>query len=816
LKKLLLSFAVLLILVACGEDRETTGDMGEFIPLNSSYIISSPNLAALLKNTDSLSFFTDNDFILNPEVLSQLRTLSEFTGKEPSLICLSKVGDAGVNYLYISKGHPDQIKTDSLKNKSVETFTYDSFTINKFSLEEVTFFTSHRDGILLAGNSRSELEEIMKTSGEKVKDETFDKVFAAQDKRKNSLFINHKDFNTSFKNSFPGSALPLADLAGWSVMDIDVKGQKILLNGISTWAPQDKAILEAFRDVNPVPNQLAEITPTSAAGFYSFTYNSFEKLHSNLQALTENPTALTDNHFLNFTQEAGVIFLSTENVIAFTATDMELAQQAITQESELLNEFRNISIYRFSEAPQILRQLNPLLTGEDYLHFAYVENFILLAKSSAAIEEIITYSLNKTTLAEQEFFLDAMSHLASSSSFLMVANSEKIKSRLKETGTEDMMEHINSLDLKNYPILALQFVQEGDFAHLHGIMNTTKSTSSNGVKEIATFNLDSPIGTTPFLVKNHTNNAIEVAVQDENNDLYLYNGAGKRLWKTQMEGRITGKIHQVDTRKNGTLQLVFSTQNALYNLDRTGKPAKPFPIIFKDDITQPLSVFDYDNNRNYRLVVTQDREVIMYDAKGAKVNGFDFEKTSAAIVESPQHIRMKNKDYILVPEGSGKLNILSRQGTSRVKVEDEIDFSENQWYSNNGNFISVTSKGEIIRIDENGGVKKEKLANFTDPFFTATEDVLVFHSENNLKINNNTVTLDYGLYTQPEIYTIGNKTFITITDTQAERVFVFNEKAELLPGFPVYGISRANILSIGKKNFLSVRGDDKGIVLYEF
>ncbi|QED38159.1 hypothetical protein FK178_10715 [Antarcticibacterium arcticum] len=815
MKKLLLSFAVLLILVACGKDRETSGDLGEFIPLNSSYIISSPNLADLLKNIDSLSFFKDNEFLINPEILSQLKSLSEFTGKEPSLICLTKGGDAGLNYLYISKGHPDQIKTDSIKNKSVETFTYDSFSINKFSLEEVTFFTSHRNGVLLAGNSRSQLEEIMK-SGKKGKNETFDKVFAAADKRKSSLFVNHEEFNRSFKNSFPGSALPLAGLAGWSVLDIDMKGQKILLNGISVWGPQDKAILEAFRNVNPVPNQLADITPTSAAGFYSFTYNSFEKLHSNLQEVTETPTALPDNHFLNFTQEAGVIFLSAENVVAFTATDMDLAQQAITQESELSNEFRNIPIYRFNESPQILRLLNPLMIVEDYLHFAYVGNSILFAKSSAAIEEIITFSLNKTILSEQEFFQDAMSHLASSSSFLMVSNSENIKPRLKATGSEDILEEINSLDLKNYPILAVQFVQEGDFAHLHGIMNTTKSTSSNGVKEIAAFNTDSPIGTTAFLVKNHTNNAIEVAVQDEKNELYLFNAAGKRLWKTSLEGRISGKILQVDARKNGSLQLVFSTQNALYNLDRAGKSSKPFPINFKDDITQPLSVFDYDNNRNYRLVITQDRDVIMYDAKGAQVKGFDFGKTSAAITESPQHIRMKNKDYIVVPEDNGKMNILSRQGTSRVKVEDEIDFSENQWYSNNGNFISVTSKGELIKIDENGAVRKEKLADFTDPFFTANEDVLVFHSENNLKINNNTVTLDYGLYTQPEIFTFGNNTFITITDTQAERVFVFNEKAELLPGFPVYGSSRANILSIGKKNFLSVRGDEKGIILYEF
>lgn len=816
MKNLLPALAVILFFFSCSKDRDTTGEISEFIPENSSFIISSPHLGKLLTRTDSLLFFRDNDFILNPSLLAQLRSLSKYTGEEPSLLSLSKTED-GVAYTYISKGDPEQITIDSLKNRSIETFTYETFSIKKFSLEEVTFFTSHRDGILIASNSRKQLETVMKTDREKSQKPGFKKVFAAADKRKSSIFIDQSWFDYQFTKSFPGSALPLSGLAGWSVMDVDLDGQKVLLNGIATWDPGDKVLLEAFRNVNPVPNELAQIIPTSSAGFYSFTYNNFERLHSNLQKITGKPTTLPENHFLNFTQEAGVIFLASQNVIAFTATDVELARQAITQNSTLINEFRNIQIFKFDDPSPITDFLDPLLNENGHLHFAYLGNFILLAETTSAIEEIITHTLNKTILAEQEFFLDAMSHLASSSSFLMVANSEKIKNQLKETASEDMLEKVNSLELKSYPLLALQFVQEGDFAHLHGIMNTTRATTSNGVKEIAAFNTNDPIATTPFLLKNHSNNATEIAVQDENNELHLFNASGKLLWKTKLEGRIIGKIHQVDGNKNGNLQLVFSTQNALYILDRVGKALKPFPINFKDDITQPLAVFDYDNNRNYRFVVTQDRDVILYDFKGKKVEGFDFGTTSSSIIQAPQHIRMNNKDYIVVPEGSGKLHILSRQGTSRVNVAGEIDLSENRWYSNKGNFISLSSKDEIIRIDESGKVRKEKVAEVVNPHFTATDNILVLHSENILKINNKTITLDYGLYTEPEIFSFGNKNFITITDTQAERVFVFNENAELLPGFPVYGSSRADIAPAGKNSFsLSVRGDEKGIILYEF
>ena len=63
-----------------------------------------------------------------------------------------------------------------------------------------------------------------------------------------------------------------------------------------------------------------------------------------------------------------------------------------------------------------------------------------------------------------------------------------------------------------------------------------------------------------------------------------------------------------------------------YILDRTGRAVAPFPIKFRDEITQGISVFDYDNNRKYRFVITQGKEPLMLDSKGKKVKGFRFKK----------------------------------------------------------------------------------------------------------------------------------------------------------------------------------------------
>src|SRR5690606_22295912 len=134
------------------------------------------------------------------------------------------------------------------------------------------------------------------------------------------------------------------------------------------------------------------------------------------------------------------------------------------------------------------------------------------------------------------------------------------------------------LDLTAYPLLALQFVQEKNFAHVHGIFSTTRPIKQNGVNQIAVIQTENNIVDTPVLLRNHTNNATEVAFQDEENNLHLYSSAGELLWRKELDARLSSPIHQVDLFKNGNLQLAFSTPNALYVLDRNGNPVKPFPV----------------------------------------------------------------------------------------------------------------------------------------------------------------------------------------------------------------------------------------------
>ena len=120
---------------------------------------------------------------------------------------------------------------------------------------------------------------------------------------------------------------------------------------------------------------------------------------------------------------------------------------------------------------------------------------------------------------------------------------------------------------------------------------------------------------------NHLNKQKEIVVQDIKNNLYLISNSGKILWKKQLEGPVLGTIEQIDIFKNGRLQLLFATPHKVYLIDRNGKDVAPFPGNFNDVITQPLSVFDYDKDKNYRLLVTQGKNILMYDKNLKEVKG---------------------------------------------------------------------------------------------------------------------------------------------------------------------------------------------------
>ncbi|MEL6485448.1 MAG: ribonuclease HII, partial [Bacteroidota bacterium] len=321
----------------------------------------------------------------------------------------------------------------------------------------------------------------------------------------------------------------------------------------------------------------------------------------------------------------------------------------------------------------------------------------------------------------------------------------------------------------------------------------------------------------PVFVKNHRTNAYEIVVQDQDNVLYLISTEGKVLWKKTLDGPIRGKIHQVDIYKNGKLQLAFCTSNQFLILDRNGEVVKPFDKTFEGGNLNALAVFDYENNKDYRFVITQGKKVFMYNRIFQIVDGFKFTEAPSAIVQAPQHFRLSNKDYLLFPLENGSIKILHRVGRDRITISDKIKTSGNEWFLYKNKFSTTSSQGILVQIDTKGKLSRTNLNLGQNHGMYATSKTLAIMDDNTLSIRGKKVTLELGVYSPPKIFYINDKIYVSVTDVQNQKIYLFDSQAKPISGFPVIGSSLIDLMDMDgdKKLELVAKDQDNSIVVYK-
>lgn len=178
--------------------------------------------------------------------------------------------------------------------------------------------------------------------------------------------------------------------------------------------------------------------------------------------------------------------------------------------------------------------------------------------------------------------------------------------------------------------------------------------------------LGRPVRRKPDVVRNHVNNSREVLVQDDDHRLHLLGSNGMLLWSRQLDGPIMGVVHQVDRFKNGKLQLLFNTAAQVYLVDRNGKDVGGTPMRLPASATAPLAVFDYDNDREYRVLVpVADGRILNYALDGVPVKGWEPKSLPKAAEVAIRHVRIKGKDHLLVVDGAGTVRAMDRRGNDR-------------------------------------------------------------------------------------------------------------------------------------------------------
>ncbi|MGM5468640.1 ribonuclease HII [Flavobacteriaceae bacterium LMO-SS05] len=805
---LILQGTIIIMLMSCVNDTNKTSRLLNFAPDDTSVIINSHSIENLsLAIEHNVLLIETSKYSKLKTLKQQLQILKHLKIDSKFLICLSKTNTDSISFTIITKAVGGLKTLDSVSSITSETFTSKKYTITKTTINGQTLFSRTIDSVFIGSNTLSIVED---ASPKKTMDPNLEQIYNTLNKEKSVSVILDLRNNKIKPSFFKDDALNQKLFSNYMLLDVDISQDNLVCNGITKATDSTKSLINVFKNTLPQENGIGRIAPSDVDYALSFTYNNFKTFNTNLKKISEKDSLAISTVFDN-SIEIGLLQLDTQQAVVLHSIDASMTQEALGSQ-DISDTFREIPISVYEKPDIFQRTLSPLIHFESASKYIVLDNFFVFSDSTDFLKSIISNYQNKTTLSESSSFKNLMADLSDASSIFIYNNASSLNAVLNSNFAEEL-----NLKMDSYKASAIQFIYDTNFAHVNAAFKTFKSKgTANSISEDLDITLDEELLSVPQLVTNHTNNQKDIIVQGINNNLYLISNQGKIFWKKPLEGKILGNIEQMDMYKNGRMQFVFATAHRVYVIDRNGKDVGPFPLKFRDNITQPLSLFDYDNNKNYRLLVTQGSSLLIYDQTGNSVKGFDFKKDNSLISSQPKHFRIGKKDYIVFSQGN-KLKILDRTGRTRILVKNDINFSKNGIFLYNNNFITTNDKGILIQVDQKGHLSSVNLNLSTEHSITSTSKTLVTLSENRLTIKSRSVDLDYGEYTAPQIFYINDKIYVTTTDLQAKKIYLFDSLGKLIANFPIYGNSSIAMDNIDKDNNLEVitKGDGNSIIVYE-
>ncbi len=811
-------FIVLIFGSSCLNDKSQTRPLLDFIPDRSPLIIKINTLAAFRDNIKS------NDFLKDLGTTSTLKTaldkidfLEMLNDESNGILAFVETEGGNFESIFVTNYGPNVIKKDSVNQLNPEPEDIGNTKLDKYVFKEGTFFSSKEGNKLLFSSSPS----ILAGTAERLKynkhSKTLRKLFEISGTKKpGTLYIDVKNFGSVLSRVVKDTSKTIvSNFSDWLSLDINAQPTHLNLSGISMANDSVLSFVDLFANTNPVISITPSLAPATANTLISYNFHDYTIFSKNQQNyLGGTPKS---NILFEAMEEVGVIYIDQQKVIILNTHGSEVLADHLNSTKKSAADYQGNEIMAMADSSILSNTLDPVVKDFNANFCTIIKDAFVFAETAEPIQEIIRNYQAGTTFNKTGVYQILEKSLAEESNILFISTTVAVQKIVEQDISEVLNKELTKALQSNYAV-ASQTIADNNFYHTNLVVQKNEAdTFDKGVTEIFAVQFDTILSSQPQLVTNHLNKGMEVVVQDMNNNLYLISPTGKILWKKQLDGLVQGEIKQVDIFKNGRLQLAFTTHDQFMVLDRNGQEVRQFTKKFEGGNLNPLAVFDYDGKKDYRFVITQGEKVFMFDRGAKSVTGFTYTKAEKPIIAAPKHIRTGIKDFLIFKLSDGSLKILNRLGEVRIKVDEKIDFSENEVFLNKDKFTLTDKNGTLYQIDQNGKISKTNFNLSDDHGMYATENTLVLMNDNILTIKGKQLELELGVYTKPKIFYLNDKIYVSVTDLQHELIYLFDSQAEPIANFPVFGSSVIDLNDIDndKKLEIVVKRSDNSIVSYK-
>jgi hypothetical protein len=745
--KRVIVFFLFLLLSACAVESTLTQSNLRFFPDDYSFVLKA-NKAENLWSGMLSSDRVHKDLVRLSEAVDGIQQqISVLIPVGTVEIALYPEGRDALSFLALSTN--ENLETSFEFDDSL---TYDDSAVGVTTVGDQELYYASIEGRSLISNSTLILQEALRGKARFAVDGKVERLYASATAEEVVHLVMKPENSRLVLEALSGGAY--ADLASSISLDISQEGQLIKATGISFASDSLNLYLSSFAQSAPIQPRLLDHAPRATKGL-----------------LVRAAPAGLRHPLLNGAIEIGRVDLEAQQLLYVRSIASEQIIEELNRRQFEKEDYMGIALYELNEV-DFSQDLESLGLPTQVNYVALYEDAFWYSTSDTDLQSLIKFISSEETFKRGALYASLEANIAQEISLLYLSQEDK-RAQLFSV-VKDAAHYFTAATLA--PLITPKF---------EAIVSPVLSLS-----------LDAPALTDPQFVKNHYTNTYEIVVQDASHALYRFSNSGARLWKRQLDAKIQGRIHEVDLFRNKKLQLAFTTETSFVFVDRNGNYLDGFPKRFQDGNLSALSVFDYDNSRNYRMVFSQGRDIYMLNNAGDKVNGFTYTKAESELASPAKHFRIASKDYLLFPLKNGTLKVLQRDGKDRFKLSQRFDFTSNELFEYRNTFAFTDQKGALVQIDTRGKVSRTDLGFSPDHLSASSSKTLVLSDQEKLQIKEKRIELEYGIYEGLRFFYVNDTIYISLLDKASKQLFVYNSQGELLKGFPVMGISAIDLIDM--------------------
>ena len=660
-----------------------------------------------------------------------------------------------------------------------------------------------------------------------------------------------------FKNSF----------ADWSALDLIIENNALSMNGFVMASDSSKAWLDVFAEIGTPRVELLDYLPSNTAYFAFLGFGDFGeylaqqtiKLEKNGELFRFKKRAAEWDEICDCqTEQLGLSWISSQAISFITEPSSKDYSQNVfaafmTEDAEdaeeLLREFgayfseeeygeKGDQIFRLPVGHFYRDLLGSTFSELENPYVARVEDAIVMANSENALRNYLN-SISSGRSFTSSLAYDGLENQLFNEANLIVYSSLAKSPFILQDVLKD--EHARSIEnqievLRQFESIVYQISHSSGELYYNNLFLRQGSNYAQETGTIWELKLKASAIGKVHLLQNHYTGVLETLVQDEHNRIYLISNNGKIIWDRLLDGPLIGDVRQIDAYKNGKLQMLLSTDNSIYLIDRNGNDVESYPINLPFKATAGVSVADYDRSRDYRIFVPiQGSDVLCFDVLGKAVKGWEYNGGEGEVVEPMQHIRIKRKDYLFSITDDGRVLLLNRKGDIRHQVQTKLDsFQKGTMQLELGDKISSSSlyyadkqgAAHRLKFDDRQERFQPKPEPARDHFFAHLNDEesldFCFLYDREFSAYSFAGDLLFEIdapsseFSSIAFHKSGKSRFISLTSPDKEEVSLYTSLGELVTGFPVFGNSEPSIGDINLDGYLElvVTGKDGRVYAY--